>query len=191
MLRKSGFALFGVWLALGFAVPAGAVENTFDMGPGGVVIAVRLTERISSQDATVGQTFGFETTAPVTVDDVHVPARTHGLGIIAYVRSGRGPQPGKLRLAATALQLAGGKTIAVGFEESEAGTVSAADSAHAAGLSLPSAAGTLVIGGITRGNNVVYEKGTPPVAFDLSAAEGARLRETFTDVGSPTVPALT
>ncbi len=153
-------AALGLALGLALAAPAGALENTFEMGPGGTPVTVRLTERISSQDATTGQTFGFETTAPVTVDDVRIPAKTPGTGVVVYVRSGRGPQPGKLRLAAIELRLENGKTIPVGLEEQEAGTVSAADSAHAAGLAVPSAVGTIVLGGITRGNNVVYEKGT-------------------------------
>jgi hypothetical protein len=155
------------FLALGFvalafapATPAGALDNTFETGPGGVVIPIRLTERISSQEAATGQRFGYETTAAVDVDGVRIPAKTPGVGVVAYARSGRGPEPGKLRLAATELHLANGKTLAVGFEESEAGTVSAADSAHAAGLSMPSSIGTVVVGGIARGNNVVYEKGT-------------------------------
>jgi hypothetical protein len=152
-------ALYGV--ALGFALPVEAVENnSFETGPGGVVVPVRLTERISSQDAAAGQSFGFETTAQVTIDGVRIPAKTPGTGVVVYVRSGRGPEPGKLRLAAGPLRLSDGATVAVGFEESEAGTVSAGDTGHVAGVAFPSAAGTIVVGGITRGNNVVYEKGT-------------------------------
>ena len=147
-------------IAIAFAAPASALENTFETGPGGVVIPIRLTERISSQEAATGQSFGYETTAAADVDGVRIPARTRGTGVVTYARSGRGPEPGKLRLAATALLLANGKTLAVGFAESEAGTVSAADSARAAGLSLPSTIGTVVVGGISRGNNVVYERGT-------------------------------
>jgi hypothetical protein len=171
------FAAAAIALGLALAPPAGALENTFETGPGGTVVTVRLTERISSQDATAGQNFGFETTAPVTIDDVRVPAKTPGTGVVVYVRSGRGPQPGKLRLAAIELRLENGKTIAVGLEEQEAGTVSAADSAHAAGLAIPSAVGTIVVGGITRGNNVVYEKGTrftllaPPPATPVPETE--------------------
>ncbi len=142
------------------SAPLRAAENTFETGPGGTIVTVRLTERISSQDATIGQSFGFETTAPVTLDDVRVPAKTPGTGVVVFVRSGRGPEPGKLRLATIALRLENGKTIAVGLEDREAGTVSAVDAAHPAGLALPSAVGTIVVGGITRGNNVVYERGT-------------------------------
>jgi hypothetical protein len=156
--RTVAGALFG--LALGWATPGLAIDNSFEMGPGGVVVPVRLTERISSQDATAGQTFGYETTAAVTVDGIRIPAKTPGTGVVAFASSGRGPVPGRLRLAAVALHLANGSAIAVGFEESEAGTVSAADSAHAAGVAVPSAIGTIVVGGIVRGNNVVYEKGT-------------------------------
>lgn len=156
---KFVFLLITVLPAFACVGPVTAAENAFDMGPGGVLIEVRLTERISSQDALSGQTFGFETTAAVSVDGTRIPAHTPGTGVVAFARSGRGPQPGKLRLAATGLRLANGKTLAVGLRESEAGTVSAADTAHAAGLSVPSSIGTVVVGGITRGNNVVYEKG--------------------------------
>ena len=178
MIRASvALAATAVAFGLALAPPASALENTFETGPGGTPVTVRLTERISSQDATAGQSFGFETTAAVTVDGARIPARTPGTGVVVYVRSGRGPQPGKLRLAALALRLENGKTIAVGLEEQEAGTVSAADSAHVSGLAVPSAVGTIVLGGITRGNNVVYEKGTrftllaPPPATPAPEAE--------------------
>ena len=154
------FAIVLLGLGLGSAAPANAVENTFETGPGGTIVTVRLTERLSSQDATIGQTFGFETTAPVTLDDVRVPAKTPGTGTVVFARSGRGPDPGKLRLAMSSLRLENGKTIAVGLEDREAGTVSAADASHPAGLAFPISAVTVVVGGITRGNNVVYEKGT-------------------------------
>ena len=153
-------ASFALGAVLGLPTSAPALENTFETGPGGTIVTVRLTERLSSQDVTIGQTFGFETTAPVTLEDVRVPAKTPGTGVVVFARSGRGPEPGKLRLAVISLRLENGKTIAVGLEDREAGTVSAADGGRPAGLALPSAVGTIVVGGITRGNNVVYEKGT-------------------------------
>ena len=71
---RNGLTLTLFGLLLGFAAaPGNAEENTFETGPGGTLITVRLTERMSSQDATAGQNFGFETTAPVTVDGVRIP----------------------------------------------------------------------------------------------------------------------
>jgi len=146
--------------ALALGAPAAAIDNSFEMGPGGVRVPVRLTERLSSQDAQAGQRFAFETTAPVTIDGAQVAVGTPGVGLVLYVRSGRGPQPGEMRLSARALHLTDGKTIAVGLEPQEAATARASDTAHASGLSFPTPVGTLVFGGIARGNNVVYERGT-------------------------------
>ncbi len=144
------------------ALPASralAVDHVLSNIPG-VAIAVRLTERLSSQEATAGQHFGFATTKDVTVNGADVPSGTPGDGVVVLAQSGRGRNPGKLELAVRALHLHDGRTILVGLALSEAGAKNADDAPGPARFALPTIVGAVVFGGVTRDNNVVYEKGT-------------------------------
>ncbi len=138
-----------------------AVDDRVPTSVPGVRIAVRFTERLSSQEATTGQRFGFETTNEVMVGTRDVPRGTPGEGIVVFAQSGRGRNPGKLQIAVNALHLRDGHPMPVGLAPSEAATKNAYDAQHAGGFTVPTTVGTVVFGGITRDNNVVYEEGTP------------------------------
>ncbi|MBC5801100.1 MAG: hypothetical protein GIX03_06285 [Candidatus Eremiobacteraeota bacterium] len=161
MIRRRAAA--GVIAALLLAVrasPAVAVDQDVLTRVPGVRIPVRLSERLSSQDAKAGQHFGFETTNEVTVAGTDVPSGTRGDGVIVLAQSGLGRNPGKLELAATALHLRDGRTLPVGLAPSEAGTKNAYDAPRPGRFALPTVVGTVVFGGVVRDTNVVYEKGT-------------------------------
>lgn len=153
-----------------------AVDNGVLTNVPGVRIRVHLSERLSSQEATAGQHFGFETTADVRVGGVDVPSGTSGDGVVVVVQSGRGHNPGKMQLAVIALHPRGGKAIPVGLAPSEAGTKKAYDGPRPLALAVPTIVGTLILGGIVHDTNVVYEKGTaftvisPPPASPASEA---------------------
>jgi len=181
----SGRAAAAVVAALLFAVPASraaAVDESVLTRVPGVHIPVRLTERLSSQEARAGQHFGFEATQDVTVGAVHVPSGTPGDGVVVLAQSGRGRNPGKLELAATVLHLRDGSTVAVGLAPSEAGAKNAYDAPRPGRFALPTVVGTVVFGGVVRDNNVVYEKGTaftviappPPTAQPAPATSPSR-----------------
>ncbi len=125
----------------------------------GVRIPVRLSERLTSQEATPGQHFGFETTIEAIVNGVDIPSGSPGDGIVVVAQSGRGRNPGKLQVAAIDVRPHGGKPIAVGLAPNQARTKDASDAPHARTLTVPTVVGTLVFGDITRDTNVVYEEG--------------------------------
>ncbi len=152
-------ASFLLGLAVATSAPPACAIVDFEMGPGGTVVHVRLTERLSSQDAQSGQKFGFETTAPVTIAGKVVPSGTPGDGVVAFAESARGRRPGRMRLRVVDLRPAGRAPIAVRLPDDEAGTVSAADTRGRSGLSIPAGGTTIVVGGITADSNVIYEKG--------------------------------
>lgn len=130
-----------------------------------VLIPVRLTERLSSQDAQSGQRFGVETTRDTKVGDIDVPSGTKGHGVIETAQSARGQKAGKLVLSMRSLDLADGRTIAVNFSLADPPK---SDDAKGAPVSLGK--GLVSIGGYaTYGTNVVYEKGTPFTVTPYSA----------------------
>lgn len=137
------------------AIPALALQ-----GPYSAVttrIAVRLTERLSSQEARVGETFGFETTSSIAVEGHFVAAGSHGRGVVIAARSARGEHPGELRLAARTLDLPDGRSLAVGLEAGQLVRTLDERSLH---VSVP-AVGTTIALGRDRSTNVVFERGTP------------------------------
>jgi hypothetical protein len=112
-----------------------------------VKIPVRLNERISSQDASAGDTFTFDTTSSAEVDGEFLPAHSHGRGIVVYARAARGPQPGILTLEARTLDLPDGKKLDVGLEPGQLEARIVGDV-----RSYP--------GGERTQTNIVYDKGT-------------------------------
>lgn len=82
-------------------------------------IAVKLSQRLSSQDAREGEAFLFETTSAVAVDGYFVSAGAHGRGIVVAARVRRGSQPGELRLAARSLDLPDGDALPVALAPGE------------------------------------------------------------------------
>ncbi len=105
---------FGVLAALAIAGPAGAMNGAYEAAT--TRIQVRLVERISSQTAKAGDIFRFDTTSSVMVAGRFFPAETHGHGVVVAARSGLGPQPGRLILAARSLDPVGGEPVEVGLE---------------------------------------------------------------------------
>lgn len=141
-------------LAALLASPAHAYDA--EAAAPGVEIPVRLTERISSQDAQSGQRFGVETTRDVKVGDIVVPLGTKGHGVVEISQSARGQKPGKLVLSMRSLDLPGGGTISVSFAPTNP-----PKSNDAKGPPLSLGNGAVAIGGYaSAGTNVVYEKGT-------------------------------
>ena len=125
------------------AAPASAID-----GPYAAVrtrIAVKLDDRLTSQEARLGDTFSFETTSSVAVDGRFLPAGTHGHGVIVRARAARGPRGGELELEARSLDLARGDTLAVGLEPGQ----------------LDVAGMPVRFGGEKTDTNVVFERGTP------------------------------
>ena len=120
-------------------------------------IPVKLAQRLSSQDARAGETFGFDTTSSVMVDGAFLASGTHGRGVVVAARSGRGPKPGLLELAARSLDLPDGTTLPVGLEP---GQLDRRLSGDARGFAVPIGATPVYVGG-DRSTNIVYERGTP------------------------------
>jgi hypothetical protein len=119
-------------------------------------IPVKLSQRISSQDARAGDTFAFETTASVLVDARFLPAGTHGHGIVVAAKAARGPQPGALTLEARSLDPAGGPSIPVGLAPGELARRIAGD---VRSFGVPVGPVPVRVGG-DRETNVVYDAGT-------------------------------
>ncbi|GAC1305688.1 MAG: hypothetical protein NVSMB19_17320 [Vulcanimicrobiaceae bacterium] len=148
-----GLAAWCVGAAL--SAPAGAVE-----GPYAAVttrIAVRLTDRLSSQEAHAGDAFGFETTSSVAVDGFFLGAGTRGRGVVVAVRAARGRRPGELRLAARTLALADGRTVAVGLEP---GQLARRLTGDVRVFTVPFGGVPVSVGSASQ-TNVVFERGTP------------------------------
>lgn len=109
-------------LLAAIAATLGAAPVRAAQGPYAAVatrIAVKLAQRLSSQEAHVGDTFVFETTSAVAVDGYFVSSGARGHGIVLEVRPGHGPQRGELRLAARSLDLPGGDSLPVGLGPGE------------------------------------------------------------------------
>ena len=154
-------------LAAVFAVLCAPPVAAIDLVPAtpAIQIPVRLTERLSSQDAQSGQRFGVETTREVNVGDIDVPSGTKGHGVVETAQSARGQKPGKLVLAMRSLDLADGRAIAVNFS-----LVNSPKSDDAKGPPVSLGNGLVTIGGYASyGTNVVYEKGAPFAVTPFSA----------------------
>ncbi len=119
-------------------------------------IEVRLTERVSSQDAKAGDIFHFDTTSSVLIAGRFLPAETHGHGVVLEARSGRGPQPGRLVLAARSLDPSDGEAVEVGLEPGQLGRTIDRD---VRGFTVPVGSEPVYVG-TSRQTNIVYEKGT-------------------------------
>lgn len=151
---KGARVAFGVLAALAVALPADAMNGSFEAAA--TRIQVRLLEHLSSQDANAGDVFHFDTTSSVMIAGRFFPAETHGHGVVVAARSGRGPQPGRLVLAARSLDPEDGEPVEVGLEPGQ--------------LSV----------GTPRITNIVYEKGTlfyvdappPPSPLPLPGGTG-------------------
>jgi hypothetical protein len=138
------------WLAIVLAIEGPYVANV-------VHIPVHLTERLSSQDAKTGDTFGFDTSSSVEIGGQFLPAESHGRGVVVYAKAARGPQPGVLTLEVQTLDLPDGKKLAVGLEPGQLdrrieGDVRQSPGGNAGGVPFS-------VGG-SRATNIVYEKGT-------------------------------
>ncbi len=165
---------FGVLSALAIAVPAAAMDGPYEAAT--TRIQVRLDERLSSQDAKAGDVFHFDTTSSVMVAGRFYPAETHGHGVVVAARSGRGPQPGRLVLAARSLDPTGGEPVEVGLEP---GQLSRTLEHDVRGFTVPVGTEPVYVGS-PRITNIVYEKGTlfyvvappPPSPLPLPTESG-------------------
>jgi hypothetical protein len=140
-------------IALACLAAALAIEGPYIANV--VHIPVHLTERLSSQDAKTGDTFGFDTSASAEVQGLFLPAGTHGRGVVVLAKPARGPQPGVLTLEVRTLDLPDGKKLAVGLDAGQLdrrieGDVRQVNGGAANGVPF----------GASRDTNVVYEKGT-------------------------------
>lgn len=121
-------------------------------------IPVHLTERLSSQDAKTGDTFGFDTSSSAEVEGEFLPAGSHGRGVVVFAKAARGPQPGVLTLAVRTLDLPDGKKLDVGLDPGQLDRRITGDVRHYPGGSVSGV--PFAIGGSPE-TNIVYEKGTP------------------------------
>ncbi len=117
---------------------------------------MKLGDRLSSQEAKAGDTFGFETTSSAAVDGVFLSAGTHGHGFVLAARAARGPLPGVLRLAARTLELPDGSTLPIALEPGSLERT--LTTPH--GVRVP-VGGAQVYVGPDHSTNVVFERGTP------------------------------
>lgn len=157
MRRAVGFA-FGALVLAGAAAPVATPKPlVFVDVPAGVRIPVKFDQRISSQDATSGQTFRFETTKEMDVGSLTLPSGTPGQGVIELAESHRGSRGGRLELSADHLELRDGRAIAVALPE-DAGS--------------PVVAGAVVVlgGGDLGGDNIVLDKNETFVVVTASNA---------------------
>jgi hypothetical protein len=132
-----------------------AIEGPFAVNV--VHIPVHLTERLSSQDAKTGDTFGFDTSSSAEVEGLFLPAGTHGHGVVVLAKPARGPQPGVLTLEVRTIDLPDGKTLAVGLDVGQLDRQIQGDVRRYPGSS---AGGVPFSIGGSRETNVVYDKGT-------------------------------
>lgn len=128
-----------------------------------VHIPVHLTERLSSQDAKTGDTFGFDTSSSAEVEGEFLAAGTHGRGVVVFAKPARGPQPGVLTLEVRTIDLPDGKALAVGLDPGQLDRRITGDVRSYPGATVET--GGVPIGG-PRSTNIVYEKGT---AFTIVA----------------------
>jgi hypothetical protein len=163
--------VFGILSALAVVVPAAAMDGPYETAT--TRIQVRLDERLSSQDAKAGDVFHFDTTSSVMVAGRFYPAETHGHGVVVAARSGRGPQPGRLVVAARSLDPTGAAPVEVGLEPGELNRTLEHD---VRGFTVPVGTEPIYVG-TPRITNVVYEKGTlfyvdaPPPATPVPLPE--------------------
>ncbi len=147
-----------VALALGGAArTARAVSVDLPFGAEPTRVAVKLDERLSSQDNKVGDVFTFELTGSAMVDGLALAAGTRGHGVVVAVASGEGPKHGFLTLAAQSIDPAGASPIPVALAP---GSLDRTLSRELRGFSLPVGRAVPLYVGSSRDNNVVYEKGT-------------------------------
>jgi hypothetical protein len=166
---------FGVLAALALVLPAAAMNGSFEAAA--TRIQVRLLDQISSQDANAGDIFHFDTTSSVMIAGRFFPAETHGHGVVVAARSGRGPQPGSLVLAARSLDPADGEPVEVGLEP---GQLSRTLEHDARGFTVPVGTEPVYVG-TPRITNIAYEKGTlfyvdappPPSPLPLPGGTGS------------------
>jgi len=149
-------ALVALALTVGsFPRTATALEGDYEAAV--TRIPVKLTARVSSQDAVVGQRFAFDTTASVVLEGQFLPAETHGHGVVVAVRAGQGPRPGLLTLEARSLDVPGGPPVAVGLAPGDLAIVLTGDRRS---FPVPAAGAAPILLGGSRITNVAYEKGT-------------------------------
>jgi hypothetical protein len=165
MNRALANVTFAAALSMLLTAQARAINITPDAT--GVQIPVRLTERLSSQDAQSGQRFGVVTTREVKVGEIDVPLGTKGHGVVESAQPARGQKAGKLVLSMRSLDLADGRTIPVNFSLADPPK---SDDAKGAPISLGK--GVVTVGGYASyGTNVVYEKGTAFTVAPLGASD--------------------
>jgi hypothetical protein len=138
-------------LALAASRPAPAVEGEYEAAVARV--PCKLTERISSQDAHSGDRFTFDTTSSVEINQLFLPADTHGHGFVRAAEPARGQHAGTLTLEAVSLDLPDGKQIPVGLEAGQL------DRRPARGGRFSAGSGSAAVPAV-RESNVVYEAGT-------------------------------
>jgi hypothetical protein len=141
---------FGVFSAFVSAGPAAAMNGPYEAAT--TRIQVRLVERLSAQTAKAGDVFRFDTTSSVMVAGRFFPAETHGHGVVLAARSGRGPQSGRLVLAARSLDPAGGEPVEVGLEPGQLNPTPGYEKGHPVLRRRPAAA---VATSASRGNRIV------------------------------------
>jgi hypothetical protein len=147
--------LFGAVAAAPAAKPSAAPVVYVDV-PAGIRIPAKFDERISSQEATTGQSFRFETTMPTEIGDLTIPSGTPGRGSVEFAAARRGEHGGRLEIAVDRLDLRDGRSVAVTLPlESER----------------PVRGAVIVFGGEDLGSeNVVLEKGETFVVVTASNA---------------------
>ncbi len=124
-------------------------------------VAVRLLDRLSSQDASTGEKFAFETTADTEISGALVRSGTRGVGEVLEAHSARGARPGVLRVAVRELDPAGAPPLAVALAP---GALDVRLDPREPALTAPGGVAVFGIGGRQPQTNVVYERGT---TFDV------------------------
>ena len=120
-------------------------------------VAVRLLDRLSSQDASTGDKFAFETTLATDVNGHEVPSGTRGVGEVLEAHSARGARPGVLRVAVRELDPAGAPPIPVALAP---GALDVHLDPREPAIGSGSGVAVLGVGGRSAQTNVVYERGT-------------------------------
>lgn len=142
-------------VAAAVAPPARALEGEYESVT--TRIPVKLTMRLSSQDAVTGQHFGFDTTSSVQLEGQFLPSGTHGHGLVIAARPARGPHPGALVVEARSLDLPDGRAAAVGLAP---GALDVSLTGDRRSFPVPAVGAAPILLGGSRVTNVVYEKGT-------------------------------
>ncbi len=145
-------ALLAAWLLVPTHVDA--VEGSLEYAT--TLIAVKLDDRLSSQDEKAGDSFSFELTGSVILDGVAVGAGTKGRGIVLAAEPGAGPHHGSLTVQAQTIDLPDGRHVPVALGP---GSLDRGPGRDTRGFVLPVGTTSVYVGS-NRDNNVVYEKGT-------------------------------